>query len=168
MFGRMVKAILVLPGTALVYIPLLIQWFGEGWPFGAAAGSGLQRALALILAVPGVVLALWIMKLFIQEGEGTPAPWDPPRKFVVSGPYCYVRNPMLSSVIVLILAEALALNSPRLLGWALVFFVLNNVYFVRVEEPGLERRFGADYIRYRAAVRRWLPGLRPYRPEAGK
>ncbi|WP_366525421.1 hypothetical protein [uncultured Ruegeria sp.] len=71
---------------------------------------------------------------------------------------------MLSSVILLILAEAVALNSPLLLLWAIVFSLLNTLYFKFVEEPGLERRFGGDYLRYKAKVSRWVPRFRPYEP----
>ena len=39
MFWRMAKAVLILPGTALVYVPLLIHWLSGGWPFGAPAGG---------------------------------------------------------------------------------------------------------------------------------
>ncbi len=68
------------------------------------------------------------------------------------------------AVILMILAEAAALNSPALIGWAGFFFFLNTVYFVFVEEPGLERRFGESYLRYKATVPRWIPKLRPYEP----
>ena len=120
--------------------------------------------MAAILAVPALLLAAKTMRLFVHEGEGTPAPWDPPLKFVVSGPYRYVRNPMLSAVILMILAEAVALNSLSLVGWAFFFFLLNTVYFVFVEEPGLEKRFGVTYQRYKEAVPRWVPRSRPYEP----
>lgn len=164
MFWRMVKTVMILPGTALIYIPLLIHWFSGHWPFGTKAGTGFQWVLALIFAAPAFALAVRTMRLFVKEGQGTPAPWDPPQRFVVSGPYRYVRNPMLSAVILMILAESLALNSLPLLGWAVVFFILNTVYFVFVEEPGLERRFGEDYMVYKAEVPRWVPMLRPYDP----
>lgn len=160
----MTKAVLVLPGTALVYIPLLIHWFSDNWPFAALSGTRLQWALAAILALPALALAIWTMGLFVREGRGTPAPWDPPRNFVVSGPYRHVRNPMLLAVILMILAEATALNSPFLLGWAAIFFLLNTFYFMVVEEPALERRFGKDYLQYKAMVPRWLPMWRPYEP----
>jgi len=58
-------------------------------------------------------------------------------------------------------AEALWLHSPSLGVYALLLIVLANVYLIYVEEPGLERRFGADYHAYRAAVARWLPLHRP-------
>lgn len=162
MFWRMTKAVLILPGTALIYIPLFIQWFSDGWPFSPLLGNAPKWVLAAILASLGLALAAKTTRLFLNEGEGTPAPWDPPRKFVVSGPYRHVRNPMLTSVILLILAEAAALSSLALVGWAVFFFFLNSTYFALVEEPSLERRFGDAYLHYKASVPRWIPRIRPY------
>lgn len=166
MFWRITKTVLILPGTVLVYIPLLIQWMRAGWPFGGGVGSVWELVIAVCLAVPAIALARKTIMLFVHEGDGTPAPWDPPRKFVVSGPYRHMRNPMLTAVIVLILAEAVALHSAALLGWALVFFLLNTVYFIFSEEPALARRFGASYLQYKAVVPRWVPRVRPYRASA--
>jgi protein-S-isoprenylcysteine O-methyltransferase Ste14 len=46
------------------------------------------------------------LRRFAGEGESTLAPWDPPRRLVVTGPYRFVRNPMISGVIFLLLGEA--------------------------------------------------------------
>ena len=118
MVWRMTKAVLILPGTALIYVPLFVQWLTGGWPFGGEPGGGPQLAVAATVGAPAFALAVRTMMLFAQEGRGTPAPWDPPLQFVVTGPYRYMRNPMLASVVVLILAEALATDSPALLIWA--------------------------------------------------
>jgi len=145
---------------------LLLQWLAGGWPFGGAAGAWWQIAITVVLAIPALALAGWTMRLFVEQGEGTPAPWDPPVAFVVSGPYRYLRNPMLLLVIVLNLAEAMALGSWVLFGWAVVFFLGNTVYFVWSEEPALEARFGEAYRAYKAAVLRWVPRVTAY--EAGE
>ena len=48
----------------------------------------------------------------------------------------------------------------KLLGlWAATFILINHLYFVLFEEPGLEQRFGEPYRAYRASVPRWLPRL---------
>jgi hypothetical protein len=43
-------------------------------------------------------------------------------------------------------------------------FSLGEVYIPFFEEPGLERRFGGDYTRYRENVPRWIPRLTPWQP----
>jgi protein-S-isoprenylcysteine O-methyltransferase Ste14 len=52
------------------------------------------RALGIALLAAGGTLALACIATFVTRGEGTPAPFDPPRKFVAAGPYKFVRNPM--------------------------------------------------------------------------
>src|SRR5437764_6629305 len=48
---------------------------------------------AVVLAC-GALLALACIVTFVVRGRGTPAPFDPPRLFVATGPYTVVRNPM--------------------------------------------------------------------------
>jgi len=110
------------------------------------------------------VLFVASLRRFAGEGEGTLAPWDPPRRLVVRGPYRFVRNPMISGVIFLLFGEALVLLSRPHALWALVFLALNAVYIPLVEEPQLEQRFGDPYREYRANVRRFLPRLRAWEP----
>ena len=60
-------------------------------------------------------------------------------------------------------AEALLFQSWPLAAWLAVFFTANATYFPLSEEPGLARRFGDDYARYKAHVPRWLPRPKPWR-----
>jgi protein-S-isoprenylcysteine O-methyltransferase Ste14 len=71
---------------------------------------------------------------------------------------------MISGVVILLVAEALVLRSWPILLWAALFCVVNTIYFMWSEEPGLERRFGEDYRRYKASVPRWIPRVRPWEP----
>ena len=89
---------------------------------------------------------------------------DPPRELVVRGPYRYVRNPMISGVVFVLFGEALLLLARPHLEWAILFLLINCVYIPLLEEPQLERRFGAAYTEYRRHVRRLIPRLRPWTP----
>ena len=161
---QLIKAIIILPGTALVFVPGVILWLSAQSP-AAIASEGLAQPrlwIGILSAVTGLFFAVWTVRLFLTAGEGTPAPWDPPKRLVVRGPYRHVRNPMITSVLLMLGAESLLFGSWHLAGWMLVFFLINTIYFSLVEEPGLERRFDENYRRYKANVPRWIPNWRPW------
>ncbi len=154
------RAILILPFNVLVVVPaLLLAWSGR-WRLSRPEEPTLWAGLAL-LAV-GLTLMAITIRQFAREGQGTLAPWDPTRRLVVSGVYRHVRNPMITGVLCNLAGEALLLRAPALGAWLGVFFLANAVYLPLVEEPGLEKRFGDDYRRYRKAVPRWIPRLRAW------
>jgi len=166
MMARMIRAVLILPGTAAVVVPGLVLWSTAGGALAgalAAPGEGAFWAGLAALAF-GAFFGIWTARLFVTRGEGTPAPWDPPRKLVVEGPYRYVRNPMISSVLFVLAGEALLFQSWPLGAWGGLFLAANAVYFPLSEEKGLERRFGDDYRTYKANVPRWLPRPTPWSP----
>lgn len=160
---RHALAILALPFTVAVLVPI---WIARRFAVSAAFPDSFLGSLgvAMGLAALGVGVTLFAASLrrFAGEGEGTLAPWDPPRALVVRGPYRYVRNPMISGVIGVLVGEALVLRSVPHLVWALFFTVLNLVYIPLVEEPQLERRFGDAYRHYCANVPRVVPRATPW------
>jgi protein-S-isoprenylcysteine O-methyltransferase Ste14 len=148
----------VLPLTAAVIVPgLLLR--GAPWvltPVRAATGA--------ILCAAGLAMLVWTVSLFIRIGRGTLAPWDPTRKLVIAGPYAFVRNPMITGVLSMITGEAIAFGSSSVGWWAVIFFAVNHGYFIVSEEPGLQRRFGAEYEEYKRNVPRWIPRPTAWRP----
>ena len=163
----LIKAIIVLPGTALVFVPAIILTLAEnsGVSYQFATPDQILFWLAFLPAGAGLGLAFWTVKLFKKFGHGTPAPWDPPKKLVIRGPYRHVRNPMITGALLILLAEALLFQSWPLSAWMVVFFIGNTIYFRFIEEKGLEKRFGDDYRKYKACVPRWIPRLQPWNPE---
>ena len=160
---RHALAIAVLPVTVTIAVPIWIaRRFAVSVAFPDAFFESLSLALGLVCLGLGVALFTASLRRFAGEGEGTLAPWDPPRALVVNGPYRYVRNPMISGVIAVLFGEALCLRSLPHLAWALVFTAINLVYIPLVEEPGLERRFGDAYRRYCANVPRIVPRATPW------
>jgi len=92
------------------------------------------------------------------------APWSPTRKLVTNGIYAYVRNPMILGVFIVLIGESLTFHSINIFAWALVFFIINSIYFIVSEEPGLANRFGREYLEYKQNVPRWIPRLNPWMP----
>jgi protein-S-isoprenylcysteine O-methyltransferase Ste14 len=161
---RLVRTILILPGTVLIVVPGTLLWFAAGGQFAArlAGPDALTFWLAAVASAGALALMVGTVALFVRVGRGTPAPWDPPQNLVIRGPYRHVRNPMISGAALFLAAEALMLRSWPVAAWMAVFLAINAVYFPLFEEPGLERRFGDPYRRYKAKVPRWIPRLTPW------
>jgi protein-S-isoprenylcysteine O-methyltransferase Ste14 len=69
---------------------------------------------------------------------------------------------MISGVLMTLLGESVVFGSIGIFIWFLLFFIINHIYFIYSEEPGLERRFGQEYLEYKKNVPRWVPRLRPW------
>ena len=162
MSWRLMQAIIVLPGTVLVLIPiLLVRLTSETRLAAMFSGPGTTTFwIGVIFGCLGLALSAWTVALFSKHGSGTPAPWNPPMRFVVRGPYRHVRNPMIIGALLMLVAEALIFKSLPVALWTAVFFAGNAVYFPLSEEKKLEDRFGDSYRDYRANVPRWVPKLR--------
>lgn len=164
---REARAVLLLPFTVTIVVPAVILWWdGEtnvGWGLGGAFAS-IPVLFGVALLAVGLVLVGWTIWLFSSVGEGTLAPWDPTSRLVVRGPYRHVRNPMISGVAFILAGEAVVLGSKALGLWFAAVVAVNAIYIPLVEEPGLRRRFGADYNAYRSNVPRWLPRVPPWNP----
>lgn len=115
--------------------------------------------LGVAIGLAGAGLALWCILTFVFVGKGTPAPFDPPRRLVIGGPYRYARNPMYLGAGLVLGGAALYYRSGALLGYAVLFLIAGHLFVVWYEEPTLTRLFGEDYQEYRRSVPRWLPRM---------
>jgi len=165
MILRHMLAILLLPFVVVLIIPrwLLRAWSVSDtrWIDGTMTAS-LSQLAGIVVFLTGFGLFAWCVSLFARVGQGTLAPWDPTRRLVAVGPYRYVRNPMISGVLTMLVGEMLFLGSRVIAIWAATFLGINQVYFMLLEEPGLERRFGTAYREYKLAVPRWIPRATPW------
>jgi protein-S-isoprenylcysteine O-methyltransferase Ste14 len=155
---RHLISILILPFTVTVVVPFLLL------PPSDARPSAVARLVGVLLLTLGLLLAATTIWHFAMRGRGTLAPWDPPRRLVVHGIYRYVRNPMISGVFLILLAQSLLIASVPVAVWAAAFFAVNATYIPLVEERGLLRRFGAEYELYRRNVPRWIPRRSAWNP----
>ena len=161
---RHALSLLVLPVTVAVFVPV---WIARRYDVGVrpASGAGDVVLMAAGVACAGIGLTLFATSLahFFRRGRGTLAPWDPPRRLVISGPYRYVRNPMISGVLFTLAGTALVLRSTPHAAWAATFALINAIYIPLSEEPGLAHRFGEEYREYCRHVRRFVPRIHGWR-----
>jgi protein-S-isoprenylcysteine O-methyltransferase Ste14 len=143
----------ILPVTVLVLVPVTIEKT-------YSVHSYITLIIGLFLILIGLFMMILTISAFIKTGNGTLAPWHPPQKLVTGGLYSTIRNPMITGVLIVLLGESVSASSLNIFYWALIFFVINNIYFVFFEEPALARRFGNEYRLYRNKVPRWIPNLK--------
>jgi protein-S-isoprenylcysteine O-methyltransferase Ste14 len=154
----------VLAGAlVLFFLPEMIFGMraGRGWaPLIETTGWARQvwAEVLLLLALPGVA---GVME-FAERGEGTPIPYDPPKRLVRSGIYRYIANPMQMSCLLVMLLWAAWLRS----GWMAAAAGMSVVYNAGLAEwdeaEDLKHRFGEEWMSYRSHVRNWWPRWRPY------
>lgn len=159
---RHTLAILILPFMVTLVVPLFLL---DQWP--ATPWGSLFISFGLMADGLGLLLMVWTISLFWRKGEGTLAPWDPPKHLIVRGPYRHVRNPMITGVCLVLLGEVLVTGSFALLAWLAVFALTNMIYMPKVEEPQLRARFGEAYDYYCQNVPRWVPRLSEWEQPQG-
>jgi protein-S-isoprenylcysteine O-methyltransferase Ste14 len=98
------------------------------------AFSGWTRTAGIALIIAGGILALACVATFVTRGEGTPAPFDPPRKFVAVGPYKFARNPMYVGGFIVLFGFGLYEHSPAILLFTLPWLILAHLFVIAYEE----------------------------------
>jgi protein-S-isoprenylcysteine O-methyltransferase Ste14 len=145
-------------GFLLVFLPAqLLRWSGVAGP----SGVGAAQVAGEILAILGAALACWCIGTFVVAGRGTPAPFDPPRRLVVSGPYRFVRNPMYLGAVLVLGGAGVYYASAWLIGYALVFLGATHLFVRGYEESALRASFGEEYEAYCRKTQRWWPFRSP-------
>jgi len=152
---------------AVVFSALFIGLFLIFLPGRVISSTGIVQPAAvggwqvggMLLGAGGATLALACILTFVLVGSGTPAPFDPPRRLVVRGPYGLVRNPMYIGAGLALAGAALFYQSISLLSYAGLFFLTTHLFVVWYEEPTLRRAFERDYAAYCRRVGRWWPKL---------
>ena len=114
-----------------------------------------SRVAALLCIAVGVTIAAWSVGLFRREHTSF-VPIKPTTTLVIYGPYRFTRNPMYLGLVCVYLGIALWFG----IFWALILLpavmALIRRYVIIREEQYLERKFGGEYLKYKADVRRWI------------
>ena len=144
-----------IPPPLLFLIPILASVIIEHFvPTTFVVGPVRWIAGVFLIAV-GV--ALNVVGFITQKRAGTdPIPFNPTTKIVSHGLYRFSRNPMYIGFAFWTLGLAVLLNSVWALCGVPIGLVLIDRLVVAREEMYLERKFGEEYLSYKARVRRWI------------
>jgi protein-S-isoprenylcysteine O-methyltransferase Ste14 len=146
----------VFTGLFVILAVLVDRWLSLLWPLS----SGLSWLMAAPLITIGVGLTAWSASHFLKV-KGTPVPFNPPPTLVMTGPYQFVRNPMLTGVFLILFGIGFAIKSLSLVVLFTPLFVLANVWELKkIEEPELVKRLGEDYVAYQQQTPMFLPRMR--------
>ena len=119
----------------------------------------LPRSIALILGALAIIgagsIAISAFRT-MNRAQTAVNPSQPTTAIVSDGVFSWSRNPIYLSLTLLYIAIALLFNAVWVLLLLLPLLVIVQVGIVRREEIYLERKFGDEYLRYKANVRRWV------------
>lgn len=145
---RAVAAVLMLPGVVGYLLPYLLA--------GNTRSSNPGRWAGALIVGLGSAALLHCAYVFLAVGEGTLAPWSPPRHLVTTGLYRRSRNPMYVAVVVVVLGWAAWYRVLALVAYAAVVAVAFQLRIVLHEEPRLASAFGQEWAEYKSRVGRWF------------
>jgi protein-S-isoprenylcysteine O-methyltransferase Ste14 len=143
---------------ATLLVGLLLDWVFPAYVLTVLLSLSARLIIGAALFAAGAALVLVAKRLFRDIGTNV-RPWQPTLSLGVTGIYARMRNPMYVGAGLITAGLGIALAS----DWTLVLLVpaafLMHFGVVLREERYLEKKFGEDYRRYKAAVPRygWPP-----------
>jgi protein-S-isoprenylcysteine O-methyltransferase Ste14 len=144
----------------LIYLGFLVLGLGLGylWPLAIVrdhVATAARIGAGAVLVAAGIAIGIVGFLQFRRAGTDV-RPDRPTTALVTDGIYRYSRNPLYLAQSLIYAGVAFAADSL----WALAFLVPALVVIrygvIAREEAYLERKFGDDYRRFKAAARRWL------------
>jgi protein-S-isoprenylcysteine O-methyltransferase Ste14 len=117
--------------------------------------KALSQSVGPLFVAASVGSFFWAAYTMRSGGASIPTN-KPTDTMVVRGPFRFSRNPIYLSMLLLQLGVGIWTDSLWFLGLAALSAVLLSWGVISREERYLERKFGAEYSRYKLRVRRWL------------
>jgi protein-S-isoprenylcysteine O-methyltransferase Ste14 len=140
----------------LIYVAGLAVGFAlEALLPGSSVPTAVQWGLGGVLVVAGVALLLSFNTAFSRKGTAV-EPWKPTTAIVTTGPYRVTRNPAYLGMALVYAGVALMSDALWVLAPLPVVLAIVDRGVIAREERYLERKFGQEYVDYKARVRRWV------------
>ena len=116
---------------------------------------GIARGAGWPLLGGGVLLLVWFERT-MRKADTPTNPYKPSLRVATGGPFRYTRNPGYLSMAMIYAGIATIANAL----WAILLLPVALLAIrrgvIEREEDYLERKFGEEYLRYKAQVRRWI------------
>ena len=116
--------------------------------------------IASMILAPLAVALVWAATRHLGKQWRFEAALSRDHELVQTGPYSFVRHPIYTSMLGMLLATGFALAWWPMLIAGVIFFLAGTEIRVRAEERLLAERFGASYTAYRSRVSAYVPFLR--------
>jgi protein-S-isoprenylcysteine O-methyltransferase Ste14 len=126
------------------------------------AGNEPIAIAASVLAIAAAVGSVWLVISAVRtlgKEWSVTARLVEGHKLAISGPYAYVRHPIYTGMLGMLVATGLAISHWVTLPAALLIFVAGTIIRVRSEEKLLREAFGEQYENYAQRVPAIVPGL---------
>ena len=146
----------VIAPPPLIYLGGLAVGFGLDTLFPIAIlPETLQYLAGGVLIAASLALAIPMVMAFHKAGTHVDVR-KPATALVTSGPFRLSRNPAYLGATLLYAGIAIAADSLWVLVLLVPVLMVMHAGVISREERYLERKFGEDYRRYKASVRRWM------------
>ena len=120
------------------------------------APAGL-RAVGVAITLAGLAIALWARRTLGGNWSAT-VTLKQGHTLTTGGPYRWVRNPIYTGILLMIVGTALVVGRGR--GWlALLLALAALLVKIQQEERFMQRQFPQDFPAYRRRTAALLPGL---------
>jgi protein-S-isoprenylcysteine O-methyltransferase Ste14 len=117
--------------------------------------AALEATLGGSLMLVAIVLFTLSVRQFLATGTAIQT-HRPTTTILRTGPYRFSRNPIYLSFTLLYIGIGIWINSAWLLAMLIPTLVVISYGVIAREERYLAQKFGDEYLRYKASVRRWL------------
>ena len=147
-----------------------VMWAIIALSMGAAMAAQLANAPRLpapmnvrltagsVVLLLGLAFRLWSI-LVLGRFFSVDVAIQDSHEVVRRGPYCYLRHPSYTGLMIGFLGFGIALGNWLSLFLAVFPTTAVILYRISVEEEALLAEFGEEYGRYRAATKRLIPGI---------
>jgi protein-S-isoprenylcysteine O-methyltransferase Ste14 len=142
-------------GMVLQFIAFMLLWKGHFWTRSLA---GWRMVVSILLFALAALLS-WTSSRALAGQLRADAALGADHELVRTGAYALVRNPIYTSMLLILCAIGVLITGWKLFLTALLIFVVGTDIRVRTEEKLLASRFGEEFQNYRRSVPAYLPFL---------